>query len=91
MKIDPSPGDLFEWVYKVTLQPVYKDAELYSSAMNKWVPCDGLYLCVGIKDYIIHWISSEGLVFYAYLDECSRRPTMSSWRIDTITPRKIEL
>jgi hypothetical protein len=32
------PGDLIKWVYKRGSRPVRKDAELWSTPMNCWVP-----------------------------------------------------
>lgn len=56
------PGDLFEWVYKSTLKSVRKNEKLYTSLMNKWVPCDGLCLCVGVNKNVVYWLSKHGLL-----------------------------
>ncbi len=42
-----TPGDLFEWVYLHTTESVPSNAETFSTTLNKWIPCDGLCLCVG--------------------------------------------
>lgn len=55
------PGDLFEWVYKYTNTTVLKNEVLYSFTMNKYVPCYGMCLCIGINKDIIHWISDKRL------------------------------
>lgn len=62
------PGDLFEWVYKDNNSSVNEYEELYSYTMDKWVPCSGLCLCIGMNDDIIHWVSDKGL-FHARADK----------------------
>ncbi len=69
------PGDLFEWVSTYTNAPVQMGEELYSAIMEKYVPCDGICLCVGINNGVIHWVSDKGL-FWARTNEVwrTRRP-----------------
>lgn len=57
------PGDLFQWVYWSNNKSVNKGEKIYLYAMEKWVPCFGLCLCVGINDDSIYWISGKMLLF----------------------------
>lgn len=82
------PGDLFEWAYKHNKRSVFKHEQLHSSYMGKWVPCDGLCLCVAIND-TIYWISNEG-IFYAWIkDEISRLAQLPNTTTRRIFPRKL--
>ncbi len=82
------PGDLFEWIYKDDNDnsPVVKNEKLYSYAMEKWVPCGGLCLCIGINENIIHCVSANGL-FHVWGDYPS--PALPLARSMFVIPRKI--
>lgn len=82
------PGDLFEWVYVGDNSPAIAIEEVYSNTMQKWIPCSGLCLCIGINHNKIHWTSDKGL-FHAHIDNASPR-YFSRWRIQVILQR-IEL
>ena len=70
MKFDIRPGDLFDWVYKNTNEPVLPNEKLFSTAMDCWVPIGGPepMLCIGITDEMIVWVSAKGL-FHARVDD----------------------
>lgn len=55
------PGDLFEWVYTCTHLPMKVGEEIYTFSMKKWVPGDGLCLCISIKDNMVYWVCRDGL------------------------------
>lgn len=86
MKI--KPGDLFRWVYKYDNSPTRLNEELYSHTMEKWVPCAGMCLCIGINENIIHWVSDKGL-FHTYVDKIRRSRTRVT--AGRAIPRKIQL
>ena len=78
------PGDLFEWIYKGNNLSVFSEDELYSYAMEKYVPCSGLCLCVGISADIIYWVSIKGLFHTRDVAEWSKL----GWGL--IIPHKVQ-
>lgn len=80
------PGDLFEWVYTGDNSPTIKDEELYSHILVKWIPCNGLCLCVGLNDKVIHWISNNW-VFSAFV---APSPPGIRRGLGPVIPRKVE-
>ena len=63
MKFDIRPGDLFDWVYKNTNEPVQPNERTWSSPMDQWIPIGGPepMLCIGITDEVIVLLSAKGL------------------------------
>ena len=55
------PGDLFRWTRIYDLSCVDAYDTLFSNNMQKLIPCNGLCLCVGIKQNVIYWICESGL------------------------------
>jgi hypothetical protein len=82
------PGNLFEWVYKHNNESVVQDTKLYSYVMEKYIPCNGLCLCVGIKQNVIYSIS-DAVFFFADIHAYAR----PEWgcRGALLIPRKIKL
>ena len=79
------PGDLFQWMWLVRQdrrKPTGR--ELYSHTMEKYVPCSGLCLCVGISADIIYWVSIKGLFHTRDVAEWSKL----GWGL--IIPHKVQ-
>ncbi len=58
---DIKPGDLFEWVYEYTYNPVHEDQCIYSDTMHTLVPVYGISLCVAVIDNVRYWTSNNRL------------------------------
>ncbi len=84
------PGDLFQWMWLVR-QDRWKPTgrELYSHTMEKYVPCNGMCLCISVENAVIHWIYN-GLLFHA---DTSRAyvPVYGVLELNRVIPLKIEL
>jgi len=85
MKI--KPGDLFQWVCKYNSSPSLKDEELYSQTMEKYVPCVGVCLCIGMNDNVIHWVSNKGL-FHAHVHKTFAKRAIVGFAL--VIPYRIE-
>ena len=62
------PGDMIEWVYHSTGEPVKKDEKLWSNTMKRWVPIGAPALLISVTDEICAWLTPEG-VFHARVDD----------------------
>lgn len=82
-------GDLFIWVYERDNEPVRINEELYSTVMEKCIPCDGLCFCVYVCKKEFWWISN-GMLFSAsrQLIHSGRRDNRG--RMPHILPRRIK-
>ncbi len=84
------PGDLFEWVYKRNNSSVREGEELYSITIHDWIPCDGLCLCIGTQDEVIHWISDKGLFHGRPHNDTYRAARAINGRRVAIIPQRIQ-
>lgn len=80
------PGDMIEWVYKYSGQPVHKGEQLLSSIENCRVPCGGgmVHLLVSIDEKTYSWLNENGL-FHARVDDTSTVPGSTEMR--AVVPR----
>jgi len=79
------PGDLIKWVYKRGSRPVRKDAELWSTPMNCWVPI-GVQpvILISITDEFYIWLTPDGL-FHARVSD---KPAGDNyWGENIVVPR----
>ncbi len=81
------PGDIFEWVYSSTQKSVRKHERLYTSLLIKWVPCDGLCLCIGINRDTIYWFSKHGVFEVKLFHKSDLRWIDAQIASDTVIPR----
>jgi hypothetical protein len=72
------PGDLIEWVHEYDSQHVHKDAKLWSTPMQRWVPI-GVHpmMLISITDEFYFWLTLEGLLL-ARVDDASSRLTVGT-------------
>jgi hypothetical protein len=82
------PGDLIEWAWRHTANPVRRDETLWSSVDGKWVPVGSelTHLCVNCdeEEKTIMWLNERG-VFRARADDGS--VFSMPWSSYSVVPR----
>ena len=64
------PGDIVEWVYEVTNDPVVEDETLWSCVSESWCQIGSgfVHTCIACDGLAITWLNSNGL-FHARVDD----------------------
>ena len=72
------PGEIIEWAYKYSGEPVTKE-KLWSSVEDRWVPIGSelMHVLVSIDDETMTWMNEKGL-FHARVDDTRRGPLRQS-------------